>query len=736
MLGTLYNETSSGQVSAHEIARPALLAAIERLAALQQRGEPFVVADLGVAAGANAVSVARLVISEFMGRRPGEAISYAFEDLPLNDWTVLAQTVSAAELPCFTSFVPRSFYEPLFPPASLSLSLSFITLHWLSEAPRLSADAVLAMERHTAADVAAEWRDQAHVDLVSFLRLRATELKDGGEGVYLMVGGGAALPVHEWARPPSGGPSIFSVALSRAVAAGDIDEAAAMAASVAYHLRTDDEVRRAAGEVGASLELLDVTSAEVRVAEGRSAEEHADLAWAIHSNSILSSSGIGDEAGERVRLHLRDVVATEFGDSGATISYVSLAVRRRPREANAASEEGAVAPASEAVATAALESRRLPRAAPAGCSYSQRGWDPMWLARALADPARPTFLFGSTPPRDGTTAAEAAQICAKFVARSRAHASDGFIVYDIQDESSRNAESRPFPFRRTIDPSEYAQHFPPASGKSTVLYKAPAAPPRTPAAAPNTRTRLRTRPHHPARSHPRPRNPGRHHANCLPRKACSEADEAAFASWLDGAQRRNHHTLNLVGPSSSGDTPRISMERAAALVNERPGMAFGCVTIAERHLTKGTEHLNLLRKAGYGAKWFISQAVYDAEATIKLLHDYAGECRRRGCTPVKILLTFAPVGRPKTLQFVKWLGVHVPSAVEERILAKVRSTVGDATRPAATPSLVVEQANATESKTKEAAVLESIDVCCEAPQTSSQPHPRDPSRTAESRVSV
>jgi len=594
------------------------------------------------------VSVARLVISEFMGRRPGEAISYAFEDLPLNDWTVLAQTVSAAKLPCFTSFVPRSFYEPLFPPASLSLSLSFITLHWLSEAPRLSADAVLAMERHTAADVAAEWRDQAHVDLVSFLRLRATELKDGGEGVYLMVGGGAALPAHEWARPPSGGPSIFSVALSRAVAAGDIDEAAAMAASVAYHLRTDDEVRRAAGEVGASLELLDVTSAEVRVAEGRSAEEHADLAWAIHSNSILSSSGIGDEAGERVRLHLRDVVATEFGDSGATISYVSLAVRRIPREANAASEEGAVAPASEAVATAALESRRLPRAAPAGCSYSQRGWDPMWLARALADPARPTFLFGSTPPRDGTTAAEAAQICAKFVARSRAHASDGFIVYDIQDESSRNAESRPFPFRRTIDPSEYAQHFPPASGKSTVLYK-----------------------------------------------ACSEADEAAFASWLDGAQRRNHHTLNLVGPSSSGDTPRISMERAAALVNERPGMAFGCVTIAERHLTKGTEHLVLLRKAGYGAKWFISQAVYDAEATIKLLHDYAGECRRRGCRPVKILLTFAPVGRPKTLQFVKWLGVHVPSAVEERILAK---------------------ANATESKTKEAAVLESIDVCCEALQ--------------------
>ena len=118
----------------------------------------------------------------------------------------------------------------------------------------------------------------------------------------------------------------------------------------------------------------------------------------------------------------------------------------------------------------------------------------------------------------------------------------------------------------------------------------------------------------------------------------------------------------------------------------------GCVTIAERHLKKGTEHLNILRKTGYGAKWFISQAVYDAEATIRLLHDYAAECRRRNVAPVKMLLTFTPVGRPKTLQFVRWLGINIPEDVEERIMAK---------------------ANLSESKTKEAAVLESINVCCE-----------------------
>ena len=62
-------------------------------------------------------------------------------------------------------------------------------------------------------------------------------------------------------------------------------------------------------------------------------------------------------------------------------------------------------------------------------------------------------------------------ICQKFVDRSRCQATDGFIVYDIQDESSRNADARPFPFRRTMDPAEFASLFPSISGKSAVLYK-------------------------------------------------------------------------------------------------------------------------------------------------------------------------------------------------------------------------------------------------------------------------
>lgn len=77
------------------------------------------------------------------------------------------------------------------------------------------------------------------------------------------------------------------------------------------------------------------------------------------------------------------------------------------------------------------------------------------LADSLADPSRPSFLFGVTPPREGTSAGKCREICSKFVARQRVLATDGFIVYDIQDESSRTDDPRPFAFRRLLDPSWY-----------------------------------------------------------------------------------------------------------------------------------------------------------------------------------------------------------------------------------------------------------------------------------------
>lgn len=80
------------------------------------------------------------------------------------------------------------------------------------------------------------------------------------------------------------------------------------------------------------------------------------------------------------------------------------------------------------------------------------------------------------------------------------------------------------------------------------------------------------------------------------------------------------------------------------------------------------------------------QAVYDVGATVKLLNDYGDLCRQRGVSPRKIVLTFAPCGKKKTMKFIKWLGISVPKDVEDRLFASLpegeTETKGDSLKQA------------------------------------------------------
>jgi hypothetical protein len=249
----------------------------------------------------------------------------------------------------------------------------------------------------------------------------------------------------------------------------------------------------------------------------------------------------------------------------------------------------------------------------------------MSLAAALADPSRPVFLFGSTPPREGTTEEKAREACMKFAARSAVLATDGFIVYDIQDECSRTNLERPFPFRKTMDPSQYASYFPAVSGKECVVYK-----------------------------------------------SVVEESPEKFNQWLSRAvEEHGHKAFNLVGAASTSQARQagLSLQAAGEHARGRGDCKFGCVCIAERHSAKGNEHLNLLRKSEFGAEWFITQGIFDSMSIIQLIKDYGDLCRDRKIVPKKVVLTFAPCGRMKTMTFIKWLGMHVPEDVESRIFS-------------------------------------------------------------------
>ena len=59
------------------------------------------------------------------------------------------------------------------------------------------------------------------------------------------------------------------------------------------------------------------------------------------------------------------------------------------------------------------------------------------------------LLYGLTPPKINTTEDRIQTIANKQIARIKDLDIDGLVLYDIQDESSRNNEPRPFPFSET-----------------------------------------------------------------------------------------------------------------------------------------------------------------------------------------------------------------------------------------------------------------------------------------------
>ncbi|KAA0875710.1 methylenetetrahydrofolate reductase [Nitrincola tapanii] len=245
------------------------------------------------------------------------------------------------------------------------------------------------------------------------------------------------------------------------------------------------------------------------------------------------------------------------------------------------------------------------------------------LRTKFSDPQQGVYFIGTTPPKRSTDDAQMLEIADKLLARLDSLEYDGLIVYDIQDESSRIDTPRPFPFMETRDPREYSRLLSQRSGHETLTYK-----------------------------------------------SVAQRDAKEFSAWLDETQRDFglQHIVLVGSPSSEGEI-RLNLNQAYEVLAQHPqDYHLGGVTIAERHASKGNEHLRLQQKAQQGCDFFVSQAVYNAEATIDLLQSYAQLCEETGETPKRIIMTFTPCGSAKTLEFMQWLGISIPDATQARIL--------------------------------------------------------------------
>jgi 5,10-methylenetetrahydrofolate reductase len=112
-------------------------------------------------------------------------------------------------------------------------------------------------------------------------------------------------------------------------------------------------------------------------------------------------------------------------------------------------------------------------------------------------------------------------------------------------------------------------------------------------------------------------------------------------------------------------TRRARLHDAQALRRDvRPDLLLGGVAITERP----EEHLRLLAKQEAGCTFFISQVIYNADAVKSMVSDYYYACRDRQLAPKPVVFTLSVCGSVKTLTFLKWIGVDVPSWIANSLL--------------------------------------------------------------------
>lgn len=231
------------------------------------------------------------------------------------------------------------------------------------------------------------------------------------------------------------------------------------------------------------------------------------------------------------------------------------------------------------------------------------------------------ITYGMTPPKVTNTPDKIAEIARKQCERLEGLAIDGLILYDVQEESDRAEQDRPFPYLSTIDSSAYCNDYLSPLNVPKIIYR------------------------------------------CV-----GKYTETQLSEWIKADQEQERFSV-FVGASSSKQEVKLGLSEAYQLSKSLNGkLTLGGVVIPERHMIKNDEHLRIVNKIKNGCSFFISQATYNVEASKNFLSDYFYYCRENELEMVPILFNLAPCGSPKTLEFMKWLGISIPKWLENDLI--------------------------------------------------------------------
>jgi 5,10-methylenetetrahydrofolate reductase len=231
------------------------------------------------------------------------------------------------------------------------------------------------------------------------------------------------------------------------------------------------------------------------------------------------------------------------------------------------------------------------------------------------------LLYGITPPKAQTAPEKICEIAAKSLDILCSLDIDALVVYDVQDESARTAEERPFPFASALDPFDYASQYLQRLAVPKIIYR-----------------------------------------------PAGKFTKEELTEWLQGLKRHRFYPV-FVGLPSPDYVVKTSLVEAYEIwrLNHEDHSVIGAVTIPERHAILKDEDVRILDKVNSGVSYFISQCIFNVEYTKQTLEDLVVACKNKKQELPTIIFTLTICGSPKTLQFMEWLGIHIPDDIKEEL---------------------------------------------------------------------
>ena len=232
------------------------------------------------------------------------------------------------------------------------------------------------------------------------------------------------------------------------------------------------------------------------------------------------------------------------------------------------------------------------------------------------------LLYGITPPKQQVEPQRVIEIAEKTLARLYSLDIDALVVYDVQDESARTDEIRPFPFLSAQDPFEFAKNHLHSLEIPKIIYR-----------------------------------------------PAGKFTKDELIIWVDDVVAHGFYPV-FVGVPAPDFIPVTSLPEAYEIWRKHENNSVvGAVMIPERHAVLKDEDQRILDKMSSGVSYFISQCIFNVDYAKHVIDALSGTCAAKKAELPTIIFTLTACGSLKTLHFMEWLGIHIPEELKEEFRA-------------------------------------------------------------------